>query len=254
MQHQEATTLLLSRVEALEWFKRFTVWLRVYAVLVFQLAFTFGLGSVFWLGFPQNRNFCVENYSFFLTVLVPIVCMFVAYTLGNEHPSNVTVMFIYLLANSLTAAIFQMCSESRALVGAYVMTVALFITFTGLAFLGGRDPYRWRCISCVYALLVLSFLALALSGHENWMQKLIMTLSAFSISFFLGILAYDTLSVIFYCQPHRCIRYAICLYLDVMALFLMLILMLSGPHWIRVSEGLEAGNATARSTAVAKAT
>ena len=59
MQAQEANALLLSRMEALEWFKKFTVWLRVYAIFIFQLAFICGLGSVFWLGFPQNRNFCV---------------------------------------------------------------------------------------------------------------------------------------------------------------------------------------------------
>ncbi|QTT59152.1 membrane protein US20 [Human betaherpesvirus 5] len=250
MQAQEANALLLSRMEALEWFKKFTVWLRVYAIFIFQLAFSFGLGSVFWLGFPQNRNFCVENYSFFLTVLVPIVCMFITYTLGNEHPSNATVLFIYLLANSLTAAIFQMCSESRVLVGSYVMTLALFISFTGLAFLGGRDRRRWKCISCVYVVMLLSFLTLALLSDADWLQKIVVTLCAFSISFFLGILAYDSLMVIFFCPPNQCIRHAICLYLDSMAIFLTLLLMLSGPRWISLSDGapLDNGTLTAAST------
>ncbi|AAP50722.1 membrane protein US20 [macacine betaherpesvirus 3] len=228
----DSSPLMVTPEEAVVWFKNFVVWLRVYGVYTFALTCTFAIASLIWLGYPQNQNLCVNNHSTVLTLLVPLTCMVTSYLLGARHPSNLTVLFFYICVNLVPTILFNICSEGYVIVTAYIMSVATFIAFTGLTFIAGLNYGRWKWIIGMYIIVLALFLTSTAFQSAPWHTKLTNSISAFSISFFAFILAYDTYVVIYQSSFMYCIRGGIRLYVDTIAIFLVIIFMMSMPKWV----------------------
>ncbi|AKI29724.1 membrane protein US20 [Mandrillus leucophaeus cytomegalovirus] len=224
--------LLVTVDEAVVWFKSFVLWMRIYGIYVFALSLTFGVAGLIWLGYPQSQNFCVMHHGVVLTMFVPILCMLTLYMLGAQHPSNLTTLFFYIAVNLVPATMFDICSEGYTIAGAYVMSVAIFVSFTGLTYIGGTDPKRWKCIAGIYTVIFLMFLICTGLQSVPWYTKLVVIVSAFSITFFAFILCYDTSVLIYQASYLYCIRSALRLYVDTIAIFLAIIFMLSMPKWV----------------------
>ncbi|AKG51559.1 US20 [Papio ursinus cytomegalovirus] len=224
--------LLVSVDEAIAWFKQFVLWMRIYGIFVFALSMTFGVSGLIWLGYPQTQNFCVVNHGVVLTMFIPILCMLTLYTLGAQHPSNLTTLFFYMAVNLVPATMFDICSDGYAISTAYIMSVAIFVSFTGLTYIGGLDAKRWKCIAGIYTILFLLFLISTGLQSVPWYTKLVVIISAFSITFFSFILCYDTSVVIYQASYLYCIRSALRLYVNTVSIFLAILFMLSMPKWV----------------------
>ncbi|AEV80518.1 membrane protein US20 [Cercopithecine betaherpesvirus 5] len=230
--------LLMTADEALAWFKKFVVWMRIYGVYVFALSLTFGAAGLLWLGYPQSTNLCVMNHGVVLTMFVPILCMITLYLLGPRHPSNLTVLLFYIAVNCVPTVLFNLCSDGYTIMTAYIMSVATFISFTGLTFIGGMSRHRWKWIIAMYIVLLILFLLSAGLQAVPWHTKLVVSISAFSVTFFAFILAYDTSMLIYHSSFMYCIRTALRLYVDTIAIFLVMIFMMSMPKWVEQAKNV----------------
>ncbi|GFQ05340.1 bi1-like protein [Phtheirospermum japonicum] len=199
---------------------------KVYSILCIQLLLTFAVSLTMFLIHPV-REFMATASGFYVLlafIVVTFILLILMHTFSQRHPWNYVLLLLFTLTLSFMvgAASTQSKGEAVLLAAGLTLLVTVGLTlFTFVAAKRGCDfKFLWPFLFCSLLLLIAFGLIRIIFPMGKILQQVI---GCFGALVFSGFIIYDTDNIIKRFSYDQFIDAAMCLFLDVVNLFLTLL-------------------------------
>ncbi|AKI18903.1 membrane protein US18 [Human betaherpesvirus 5] len=229
---------LVAEQQLFQWLKRFKLLMEVYHGLVWQLTCTLTVCLLAWLAFPDVQGQCANGIVPALSSIVPVstLAMLRGFAEFRPHTTNFAHLTVAcLLINTGITVCTGFCGERRVIGLSFALVMVFFVLCSGLTYLAGNNPTRWKVIGIGYGWSVIVFYLLLYFSPVLWVSKIYSGLYVLVVTAASAVLIYETLDLIY--QRGTLSKNSVCvsvvLYTIVMSLLNMSVAIFSGHVWVQ---------------------
>ncbi|KAJ4912279.1 Bax inhibitor-1 family protein [Raphanus sativus] len=197
---------------------------KVYAVLTLQLIVTVGVSSVVF--FVGDISVFVTTTTpglvvFFVSLVIPLLMLWPLIVFAKKHPVNLIILMLFTLTISFAVGLCCSFSKGKIVLEAAILTATMVLGLTIYTFWAVRRGHDFSFLEPFLFGALLIILVFSIIQVLHPLGKLSsMIFSCFASVVFCGYIVYDTNQLIKKLNYDEYIHAAICLYLDVINLFL----------------------------------
>ncbi|KAI7998831.1 Protein LIFEGUARD 4 [Camellia lanceoleosa] len=205
---------------------------KVYSILAIQLLLTVAIGAiaVFVHTIPKFMLHTTPGIVLYvLTLIVPFIILCPLYAFHKQHPVNLILLMMFTIAIAFAVGLSCSFSKGRIVLLAGILTSVVVVTLTLYTFWAAKKGYDFSFLG---PFLITSLMVLIVFGLIQIfipLGKLGSTIyGGIGAIIFSGFIIYDTDNLIKHFNYDEYIWAAVCLYLDIINLFLALLDALGG--------------------------
>ncbi|KAJ0232721.1 Protein LIFEGUARD 1 [Hirschfeldia incana] len=197
---------------------------KVYAVLTLQLIVTVGVSSVVF--FVSDISDFITTTTpglvvFFVSLLLPLLMLWPLFAFAKKHPVNLVVLMLFTLFISFAVGLCCCFSKGKIVLEAAILTATMVVGLTIYTFWAVRRGHDFSFLApFLFGALLIILVFLLIQIYHPLGKLSSMIFSCFASVVFCGYIVYDTNQLIKKLNYDEYIYAAICLYLDVINLFL----------------------------------
>ncbi|KAG6473074.1 protein LIFEGUARD 1-like isoform X2 [Zingiber officinale] len=201
---------------------------KVYAIIAAQFVFTAGVASVISFVHPIPdflRSGTMPAWGVIITfILLPLLVMWPMLRFRERHPINLVFLVIYTVSISLCIGLTSVIVGGRAMLQSVVVTSAIVIGLTLYTFWAARQGHKFSFLfpflfACLPVLLIYLIIQIFFP-----LPSIFYTIySCIASTIFSGFIIMDTERMIKRHTYNEYITAAICLYMDIINLFMSLL-------------------------------
>ena len=198
---------------------------KVYAILTAQLLLTAALSTISFFSDPYRSWIQSNSWLMWGSLFGAIAFMLLTFWKRKSYPTNLIFLSAFTFLEAYSISVITSFYESRIVVEALVLTLAIFVALTLFACQSKYDFTSWMpyLFGALWVLIIFGFMARFFPGGKT--IELVYGVVAALI--FSGYILVDTQLVMRHYHPEEEIAAAISLYLDVINLFLAILRILN---------------------------
>ena len=194
---------------------------KVYGIVTFQLAISFGLAYLA-SAYEPFGTFCLNPATIITAFVVFIVSLISSLCVKNKVPFNYIALLCFTVSMGLLLSTLTVWFDPRSVLDAMAVTLFMSLAITVYTFIAGETAVIWAFFGIIFGVFIVEFLFLSLviSGGE-WALSFYCSGVAFLYGCFLVI---DTYIIKESSNLDDYIVAAIMIYMDVIRIFIYILM------------------------------
>lgn len=203
---------------------------KVYSILTVQLLLTTALSSISFFSDSYKRWIQSNTWMMWLSLFGAIGFLLLTFWKRKSYPTNLAFLACFTGLEAYSISVITSTFESRIVIQALVLTLAIFAFLTAFACQSKYDFTSWApyLFGGLWILIIFGFMAAFFPGGHNKTIELVYGLVAALI--FSGYILVDTQLVMRHYHVEEEIAASISLYLDILNLFLAILRILNSQN------------------------